>query len=55
MDQRYVNQSVVTYQQLKQPFEHHSFGLHRDDGLAILKGLLGPETERVKKKVIKLF
>ena len=26
-------------QQLSQLFEHHSVGLYRDDGLAILKGL----------------
>ena len=42
-------------QQISQLFEHHSVGLYRDDGLAILKGLSGPETERVKKKVIKVF
>ena len=29
--------------------------LHRDDGLAISKGLSGPEAERVKKKVMKVF
>ena len=42
-------------QQLSQLFDHHSVGLYRDDGLAILKGLSGPETERMKKKVIKVF
>ena len=42
-------------QQLSQLFEHHSVGSYRDDGLAILKSLSGPETERVKKKVIKVF
>ena len=42
-------------QQLKQTFEHQSVGLYRDDRLAILKGLSGPETEGVMKKVIKVF
>ena len=52
-----VDELVGSYilQQLSQLFEHHSVGLYRDDGLAILKGLSGPETERVKKKVIKVF
>ena len=40
-------------QQLSQHFEHHSAGLYRYDGLAILKSLSGPETERIKEKVIK--
>ena len=40
---------------LSQLFEHQSVGLYRNDGRAILKGLPGPETERVKKKVIKVF
>ena len=34
--------------QFSQLFEHHSIGLDRDHGLAIFKGLSGPETERVK-------
>ena len=39
-----------------QLFEHHSAGLYRDDGLAILKSLSVPETDRVKKKkLIKVF
>ena len=42
-------------QQLSQLFKHHSVGLYRDDGLAILKELSDPETEKVKKKVIKVF
>ena len=42
-------------QQLSQLFEHHSVGLYKDDGLAVLKGLLGPETERVNKKVINVY
>ena len=42
-------------EQLSQLFKHHSVGLYRDDGLAILKELSDPETEKVKKKVIKVF
>ena len=42
-------------QQLSQLFEHHSVGLYKDDGLAVLKGLLGPETERVNKAVINVY
>ena len=44
-----------TLRQLNQVFEHHSVGLYRNDGQAILKGLSGQETERVKKKVIKVL
>ena len=36
--------------QLSQLCEHRSVGLYRDDSLAIMKGLLGPEPESVKKK-----
>ena len=32
-----------------------SVGLYRDDGLAILPNISGPETERLKKKIRKLF
>ena len=41
--------------QLGQLCEHHSVGLYRDESLVILKGLWGPEPERVKKKVIKVL
>ena len=33
----------------------NNVGLYRDDGLAILKNASGPESERIKKKVIKIF
>lgn len=39
--------------QLRQYFEDYSVGLYRDNDLALLKGLSGPQTERVK--VIKVF
>ena len=41
--------------QLKDTFQDHSVGLYRDDGLAVVKGLSGPEVERMKKRVIKNF
>ena len=41
--------------QLSQLFEHHSVGLRISDSLTILKGLSGPDAERVKKKPIILF
>ena len=52
-----VCQLVDSYilHQLSQLFEHHSDRLYRNDGLAIMKGLSGLETERVKKKIIKVF
>ena len=30
-------------------------GLYRDDGLAILENASGPESERIKKKIVKVF
>ena len=48
---------VNTYilNQLQDTFQHHSVGLYRDDDLAVVKGLCGPEIERVKKRIIKMF
>ena len=48
---------VGTYilKQLKDTFQHHSVGLYRDDGIAVMKVLSGPEIERVKKRIIKTF
>ena len=42
-------------EQLTQLFEHHSVALYRGDGLAIMKDLSRPQTERAKKKVKKVF
>ena len=39
----------------KDTFQHHSVGIYRDDGLAVVKGLAGPEIERIKKRVIKII
>ena len=33
----------------------NSYGLYRDDGLAIVENPNGPKTERIKKKIIKFF
>ena len=35
----------------KNVFQNNTFGLYRDDGLAVTKGLSGPEIERLKKNV----
>ena len=40
---------------LKNIFQNNTFGLYRDDGLAVIKGLSGPEIERLKKNVVKTF
>ena len=40
---------------LKGTFQHHSVGLYRDYGLAVVADLSGPETERIKKRIIKIF
>ena len=41
--------------QLKDTFQTHSVGHYRDDSLTVLKGLSGPEIERMKKRIIKIF
>ena len=40
---------------LKNVFQNNTFGLYRDDRLAVIKGLPGPEIERLKKNVVKTF
>ena len=40
---------------LKNVFLNNTFGLYRDDGLAVIKGFSGPEIERLKRNVIKTF
>ena len=52
-----VCELVGTYilNQLKGTFQHHLVGLYRDDGLAAVKGLSGPEIERMKKRIIRIF
>ena len=36
-------------------FQDNSVGLYRDDGLGVLRNLPGPETERLRKYVVKIF
>ena len=43
------------FEQIKNVFQNNTFGLYRDDGLAVIKGLPGPEIERLKKNVAKIF
>ena len=40
---------------LKNVFQNNTFGLYRDDGLAVIKGLSGLEIERLKKNIVKIF
>ena len=40
---------------LKNVFQNNTFGLYRDDGLAVIKGLPSLEMERLKKNVVKTF
>ena len=40
---------------LKNIFQNSTFDFYRDDGLAVIKDLSGPEIETVKKNVIKTF
>ena len=50
-----VSELVDSYilRQLSQLCEHHPGGLNSNDDLGVLKSLSGPESERVKKKVIR--
>ena len=43
------------FNKLKNVFQNSTFGLYRDDGLAVIKGLSGPEIERLKKNIVKTF
>ena len=36
-------------------FGHDKIGLYRDDGLGCFQNLSGPESEKVKKKLCKIF
>ena len=40
---------------LKTVFQNNTFGLYRDNGLAVIKGLSDPEIERLKRNVVKTF
>ena len=41
--------------QLKNAIRKENVGLYRDDGLGILRNLSGPEIERIRKRIIKIF
>ena len=40
---------------LNNVFQNNTFGLYRDDDLAVIKGLSGAKIERLKKNVVKTF
>ena len=56
MVQRFVNWLVYTFWiYSKKSLALTCFGLYRDDGLGYMKNLSGPESEKCRKKLIKLF
>ena len=40
---------------LSKKYNKNDFGLYRDDGLVVLKNKSGPQSERVKKNIQKIF
>ena len=40
---------------LKSIIRKENVGLYRDAGLGVLRNLSGPETERLRKQIIKIF
>ena len=36
-------------------FQNNSVGLYRDDGLGVVRGFSGPDTERLRKNVVRIF
>ena len=40
---------------LRKEFDDNKIGLYRDDGLSCLQNLSGPESEKTKKKLSKIF
>ena len=40
---------------LSRKYNKNDFGLHRDDGLAVLKNKSGPQLEQIKKNIQKIF
>ena len=46
---------LVGLSKLVDLFQDNSVGLYRDDGLGVLRELVGPETERLRKNVVKIF
>ena len=46
---------IYNLHQLKNVIRKESAGLYRDDGLGILRNLSGPEVDRIRKRIIKIF
>ena len=46
---------IFNLHQLKSVMRKENAGLYQDDGLGILQNLSGPEDERMKKRIIKVF
>lgn len=40
---------------LSQKIDKNNIGLYRDDGLALIRNVSGPETERLKKEFVRIF
>ena len=43
------------FKKLKNVFKKNTFGSYRDDGLAVIKGLCGPEIERLRKNIVEIL
>ena len=46
---------IYNLHQLKSVMRKENVGLYRDDGLGILRNLSGPEVDRMRKRIIKIF
>ena len=46
---------IYNLHQLKNVIRKENAGLYREDGLCILRNLSGPEVERIRKRIIKIF
>ena len=46
---------IYNLYQLKNVIRKGNAGLYRDDGLGMLRNLSGPEVERIRKRIIKIF
>ena len=46
---------ICNLYQLKNVIRKGNAGLYRDDGLGMLRNLSGPEVERIRKRIIKIF
>ena len=46
---------IYNLHQLKNVIRKENAGLSRDDGLGILRNLSGPEVERLRKRIMKIF